>query len=209
MRIEEYFDAWQRRQNMIGQPSGCDDFAKHLYNKLSAYSEILTDCMKTMQSLVTAMGKYHSSENKFRDSFFVLEKRFDLTGEGCRISDVSAESSDFGEDSEDGFENEPESNHNLPGRIMEERHERMFGKIECSGNCEHCKNREGAACLISGRFGTEKPSSKQAKYAESMAKTLGIALPICKKRIPYSSFISTNKDDFDYARATRVWQRDF
>ena len=212
MSLEEYRKLWSDRRMQFGKSDCQDEFVKHLFEKVTRYSEILTGCMETMQSFVAAIGKHHSAENRFRDEFFDLEKQKDILDDGIEIvpeekledgeSDIPNEVMDIAEESKlmDG---------KTPEQIRKEEDRRMFGKVECPGNCEHCKNREGRICLVAARFGSEKPSTKQAKFAESIAKVLGIALPICKKKTPYSIFISANRNDFEYARATRVWQRDF
>lgn len=212
MSLEEYRKLWGDRRRQFGKSDCQEEFIKHLFEKVTRYSEILTGCIETMQSFVTAMGKNHSAENRFRDEFFDLEKQKDMLDDGIEI--VQKEKS---EDGESDIHNEvrelaekpKKMEIKTPEQIRKEQDRRMFGKVECLGNCEHCKNREGRVCLISKRFCSEKPSTKQTKFAESIAKVLGIALPICKKKTPYSIFISANRNDFEYARATRVWHRDF
>lgn len=213
MRLDEYRRIWSDRQKQSGKADCQDEFVRHLFNKVYRYSEILNGCMETMQSFVTAMGKHHSEENQFIDKFLDLEKQKDILDAGIEI--VQEEKSAYDKIDVKNTMNELEDEFKsmdvgkTPELIKKEQEHRMFGKIECLGNCEHCKNREGKVCLVSSRFGSEKPSSKQTKFAESIAKALNIALPICKKKTPFSAFISANRNDFEYARATRVWQRDF
>lgn len=180
MTLEDYRHYWESDVRVSGET-----FEEFLYGKLMLAKTFI-------ESLDTKIKEFSIS-----NGISILKGKDDCLEHNIQANEPNDTMSDY-----DGGKRDKK-------HILDNVEERMFGKVECLGSCKDCKNRDVKSCMISSRFGSEKPSSKQIKYAESIARSLDIPLPICKKKIPYGAFISRNKDNFAYNRATRIWQTDF
>lgn len=179
MNIEDEYKKWEEEQISKGMQSGWKEYAEYLHSKLDILERHIGHTIKFLIENKEILG--------LDEHLFTGKQTKPLPIQPWKLTNKKVN----------------------PFDVVGLKNTLIFDEIDCIGNCENCTYRDGTCCQVSSRFGSEKPSSKQIKFAESIAHHLNIALPICKKKIPYGAFISANRENFEYKRATRVWQTDF